>query len=166
MPKLKEWLFGKKDKKKQLPTISPEQSQIMQLIQQGLTSGQGPFADIFGQFNPQDFQKGVSEPAIKQFQEQILPMVQEKFISGNQIGGSGFRNAALKAGTDLQSQLAQLLYTAKQTQGQNRQRGIESYLNVRPHENVIRGGTEGLIPGAVKGFAQGAGQAAGAAIAG
>lgn len=166
MPKLKEVLFGKKEKKKVLPTLSPGQMELMSLITEGLKTGQGPLKDILGQFNMEEFQKGVSQPALKQFEEQIMPQLQEKFIGRNQALSSGFQNAATKAGADLQSQLASLLYQAQQSQKQNRLSGLGSALGTRTIENVIRGGTEGLIPGMAKGFAQGAGNAAGAAIAG
>lgn len=166
MPKLKEFLFGKKDKVKKLPTLTPEQQELMELINQGLTSGEGPFKDIFGSFDQNAFNEGVSKPALKQFQESILPQLQEKFIAGNQVLGSGMRNAQLKAGTDLQDKLAQLMYQAQQDQQKNKLSGINTLLGTRGFENLYKQGNTGAVQGALQGAAQGAGQMAGATIAG
>jgi hypothetical protein len=166
MPKLKEILFGKKGKTKQLDLASPEQKELMRLIQEGLTSGEGPFSDIFGSFNEKDFEQGVTEPALKNFQENILPQIQEKFIAGNQVLGSGMRRGQLKAGVDLQSELSKLLYEAKQGQKQNQLSGIQTLLGKQTHENLYKQGSQGAVQGFVQGAGQGVGTAAGATIAG
>lgn len=166
MPSVKDILFGTKDKVKKESLLNPNQQQLMDLIYQGLTSGEGPLKDLFGSFNQQAFEKGVNEPALKNFQERILPMIQEKYIAGNQVGGSGMRNEQLKAGTDLQSQLAQLLYQAQQQQGQNRFAGLNTALGTRGFENIYKQGTQGALSGLLQGLAPSVGKLAGAAIAG
>ncbi len=165
MPKLSELLFGKKAKTKQLTTQTPEQEQLLKLITQGITSGEGPLKDIFGEFDPAAFEAGVSKPALQQFQDEILPMLQEKFIGGNQVGGSGFQRAGAKAATDLQSRLAELMYNAQNMQKQNKMQGLNTALGTKPFENLYKPGTEGAVQGFVKGAGQGLGQAAGAGIA-
>src|ERR1700761_6084707 len=120
MPKLGEILFGKKDKVKQAKTTNPMQDQLLALISEGLSKGEGALADIFGGFDEAAFNEGVTQPALKNFKENILPQLQEKFIANNQVLGTGFQNAQAKAGADLQSKLAQLMYNAQQDQKQNR----------------------------------------------
>lgn len=166
MPKFNEFLFGKKDKVKQVSTLTPDQQQLMSLISEGLTSGEGPLKDLFGGFDEQAFQEGVSKPALKMFQDEILPQIQEKFIAGNQVLGSGMRRAQLKAGTDLQSKLAQLMYEAQQNQQKNKLAGINSILGTKGFENIYKQGTTGAVQGLAQGAGQGIGQMAGAAIAG
>lgn len=166
MPKFNELLFGKKDKIKQVPTQSKDQMMIAKLIREGLASGKGPFADLFGSFDSAAFEKGVTEPALKNFRERILPMLQEKFISGNQVGGSGMRNEFSRAGEDLQSQLAALMYQAQQGQQQNRLSGLQTLLGTKPFENIYKQGDTGIWQAAAQGVGKGVGQAAGAAIAG
>ncbi len=166
MPKLGEFLFGKKAKTKQAKTVTPEQEQLMALINQGLTSGEGPLKDIFGGFNEKEFEKGVSEPALKNFKDKILPLLNEKFIAGNQVGGSGQRDAQLGAATDLQSNLAQLMYQAQQQQKQNRLTGLHEHLGRNTLENIHNQEREGFLPGVWKAFAGGLGQSAGGAAAG
>lgn len=166
MSKFNEFLFGKKGKSKQLSTQTPEQEELLKLITEGLTSGEGPLKDLFGDFDAAAFEKGVSQPALKQFQDEILPQLQEKFIAGNQVLGSGLQRAQAKEATDLQSKLAELMYNAQNQQKQNKLQGVQTALGTKATENIYKPGTEGLVQGAVKGLAQGAGNAAGLAIAG
>jgi len=166
MPKLNEFLFGGKDKIKKAGTLSADQEQLMSLINEGLTKGEGPFAEIFGDFNKEGFEEGVSKPALKQFQEDVLPQLQEKFIAGNQVLGSGMRRGQLKAAGDLQSKLAQLMYQAQQDQTKNKLAGIQNVLGTKTHENIYKQGNTGAVQGFVQGAGEGLGKAAGAAIAG
>ena len=160
MPKFNEFLFGKKDKVKQVATLTPEQQQLMSLIQEGLEKGTGAFKDIFGSFDEQGFDEGVAKPALKNFQDNILPMIQEKFIAGNQALGSGMQRGQLKAATDLQSQLANLMYQAKQQHQQNRLAGVQNVLGTRGFENIYKQGNSGALPNLIQGGAQAAQQAA------
>jgi hypothetical protein len=166
MPKFGEALFGKSGKAKKLSTLDKNQQELEDLIQQGLTSGEGPLADLFGSFNEEEFEKGVTQPALKNFKENILPQILEKFTANNQSLGTPSQIAQLKAGTDLQSELSKLLYQAKQQQKQNRLSGINTSLGKQTVENIYKPGSEGLVQGAVKGFAEGAGKGTAAAIAG
>jgi hypothetical protein len=165
MPGFKEWLTGKKDKIKKAKTVTPEQEQIQALIKEGLENGTGPFADIFGAFNEQEFNKGITEPALKNFRENILPQLQEKFIAGNQVLGSGRQRAEAGAASDLQSQLAQLMYQAQLNKQGQRQQGLENLLGQRNFENIYQQGTTGalqkfgteLVTGAAKSITSGGG---------
>lgn len=147
MPKLSEILFGKKSKMKKLKTVSPEQEQLMSLITEGLTSGEGPFGELFGGFNQQNFDEGVKKPALNMFQNEILPQIQEKFIAGNQVLGSGLRRAQMKGATDLQDKLAQLMYQAQQDSQRNKMGGLQTALGTRTFENVYKPGTQGALQG-------------------
>ncbi|MDE2106823.1 MAG: hypothetical protein KGL39_56935 [Patescibacteria group bacterium] len=166
MPKPSEFLFGSKDKIKKAGTLTPEQQELIALINEGLTKGTGAFGGLFGDFDQKGFEEGVTKPALQNFQENILPQIQEKFIAGNQVLGSGMRRGQLKAGTDLQTQLAQLLYNAKQEQQKNKLAGIQNVLGTKGIENIYKQGTTGAVQGFIQGAGQGLGQAAGTAIAG
>lgn len=166
MPKLGEVLFGKKGKNKQVSTVSDQQQQLMDLIYQGLQEGTGPFAEMFGDFNEEAFQKGVADPALKNFRENILPQIQEKYIAGNQVLGSGMRRGQQKAAADVQSNIDQMKYQAMQDQKKDRMAMMQNLLGQRTFENTYQPGTEGLVQGAVKGVAEGVGSAAGGGIPG
>lgn len=160
-------LFGRKDKIKQYQQFSPEQMQAMQQMYQALT-GQGgsdnAFGDIFGQFNPEQitdvFQRGVSEPAMRNFQQSIVPGIKESFA--DQGASSGLANSLATAGSNLQSdlgaQLAQFMQQARMQNQQNRIGGLSSYLNQRPNLPYQQRGASGLIPSMLEQFAQGAGR--------
>lgn len=115
-----------------------DQSALMKLITDALTSGSGPLADIFGKFDEGEFNKGVTDPALKNFQERILPQLQQQFTGAGQSGGSGQRDAQLRAGTDLQSQLAQLMYGAQNQQKQNRIAGAQNAIGQNTFENIVQ----------------------------
>lgn len=163
--KIKDFLLGKEAKTEQLSLKSPEQQQLMKLIKEGIESGTGPFAEIFN-FNPEQFKEGVSNPVIKQFQEEVLPGLQHKFIANNQLMGSSFNKAQAKAGTDLQSKLAELMYGAQQQAGQNKLAGAQAHIGTQTFENLHHPETEGALQGFIKGVGQGIGKAGSAAIAG
>lgn len=166
MPSAKDIIFGTKGKLKQATTKTPEQLELLKLINEGLTNGTGAFGDIFGKFNPEEFEKGVTQPALKNFQENILPQIQEKYIAGNAAGGSGQAREKRKAGVDLQSKLSELLYGAQQGQKQNQIAGAQTALGQNTFENIYKPGTEGALKGFVQGVGQGIGTAAGGFIAG
>lgn len=149
--KLSDFLFGKKGKYKQVNRFTPQQQQLFDLISKGLTQGVGELRDIFGPFNQQEFEKGVTDPALKQFREKVLPNLYERYIAGNQVGGSGMRMAGDQAATDLQSQLSQLLYQAQQDQRSRRQQGVGLALGVNPTETTYRPPTQGFVSSILEG---------------
>ncbi len=142
---------AKKPTNTALSTLTKEQQELISLINEGLTSGEGPFGDLFGNFSEDRFQKGVVNPALKNFQENILPQIQEKFIAGNQVLGSGMRNAQIRASTDLQDKLAQLMYQAQQQHQQNKLTGINQVLGRPSLENVYKQGNPGPVESAFAG---------------
>lgn len=112
--------FGKskKDKFEQLPTVSPEQQQIIsQLLggfSQGLPSGlsylQGILGDQPGAFD------SFEAPFKRQFQEETLPGIAERFTgagAGAQ-SSSAFQQQLGKAGAGLSENLASLRSSLKQ----------------------------------------------------
>lgn len=160
MAKLTDFLFGKSPKMKNVSTLNPQQQELMGLITQGLKSGTGAFGDLFGSFNEKRFQEGVTNPALKNFKENILPVIQEKFIGQGALRSSGFQNATSKAGSDLQAQLAQLMYQAQQQQGQNQLQGIQTALQPQ-QQQLSFPGTRGFLGDLYSGLAPTLGKSGG-----
>jgi hypothetical protein len=114
MPKLNEFLFGKPDKLKKVPTGTPEQealhndviSKAMGLSEGGYQSAQD-YLNSFFQPGNQAYENFAS-PYLTNFNEQILPQIAERFAGGGALSSSGFGQALGGAGASLQSQLAQL----------------------------------------------------------
>lgn len=158
------FLFGKKNKIKKVQTATPEAMQAMQQIWQALQLGQGPYADIYGPYNPQNtadyFQKGVAEPANRNFQQNTIPNIMQAFA--DQGASSGLGSQLASAGRNLQSdldaQLAQTQYQAMLQNQQNRAQGLTQGLNYNPYQFYQQQGSGGLVPSILGSFAQGAGQ--------
>jgi hypothetical protein len=142
---------AKKQKTTPMSTQTKAQKTLEGLILEGLKTGKGPLGDLFGKFNEESFNKGVKEPALKNFQENILPELQMRLLAGNRSPGGAFRRQITKAGTDLQSKLAELMYNAEQGQNQNRIAGVNSLAGGRGVENIVQGGSPGAAEGVIKG---------------
>lgn len=164
MPKFNEFIFGKPDKLKQFNRFTPEQTQMFQQLFQSLTGGGGQFGDIFGQFNPGQtadvFQKGVADPAMRNFNQKTIPSIMQAF--GDQGASSGLSNNLATAGRDLNenlsSQLAQFMYQAQLQNQQNRMGGLNSFLGSQTFQPYTQQGNSGFLNQFLGNFAQGAGK--------
>ncbi len=178
-----DFLFGKKEKKEQLPTISPEQQTLLkQLLQsinpQQLDIGRQPSFQAGENFLQQLLGGDTSEfedPLMRQFQEQIIPGLAERF-SGAGAGAqssSAFQQALGGAGADLTERLASLRGQLKmqalpqalgyaQAPGQRGLQQAQLGLGTQSFENLFRPRTQGLLGsllgGAGAGFGSGLGQ--------
>lgn len=160
-------LFGKKDKAKQFQQYTPQQMQGLQQLFQALTGGGGPFQDLFGEFNPEQtsdvFQRGVAEPAMRNFRQRVIPQIMESF--GDQGESSGLYNSLASAGRDLQSQLGsqgELFMNQSRLQNlQNRLTGVQSALGAQPYQTYTQQGYAGVLPNLLNSFGQSAGQSLG-----
>ena len=143
------------------------QLNLMSLIEDALTKGEGPLKDIFGGFNEQEFQKGVAEPQLKKFKEETLPALLEGLnLKGYSPAGSAFRRGTLKAGTDLQSKLAELMYNAQQQQKQNRIAGVQNQIGQQAFQNIATPQEESIWKTILPSLLQGGATIAGGAIGG
>lgn len=156
---------NKSGKVKQQSTLTKEQKSMMRDLDLAIRKGKGPLADIFGEFNQEKFNKGVKEPLTKQFQEDILPLVQEKFIGRNQVLGSGMRRGNIKAGNDFQDRLAALMYDAQKQHDQNKINGINTLLGRQGVENTYQAPAKNGAQTFFEGLAPGIGQAWGNQLA-
>ncbi len=112
-----EWLFGSPDKLKKVPTGTPQQealhnnilNQAMGMTQNngGYKQAQDYYSNLLGP-NQQQAYEQFSQPYMQQFQEQILPMIAERFAGAGALSSSGFGQAVGGAGAGLQGQLAKL----------------------------------------------------------
>ncbi len=130
MPSFKDWLFGSEDKLKKVETGTKDQTglhndilgQLKSMLQPG--GGFSNANDYFNNLlNPESGSYDeFSQPYLQQFQEQILPMISERFAGRGALSSSGFGQALGGAGAGLQSQLAQL-FSQLQGQAAGRQQG-------------------------------------------
>lgn len=173
------FFFGSSPKMKQRSRLGPEQ---MGLYNQMLASAAGPgaggafgtAADYYRQLLSPDSAtaQAMFAPEMRRFQEEIIPGLSEQFAgmgSGN-LSSSGFRNAVVNAGTDLQERLGAIRAQLQQ-QGAAGLLGI-GQLGVSPQyqENYAIGGQPGflsqLAPGVGSAIGMATGGPLGAAIGG
>jgi hypothetical protein len=173
MPGVGEWLFGSSPKLKQVATGTSQQQQfggndLISLLQQMM--GQGGGLQQANQYDqgllgqgPEAF-NNFSAPYLKQFQEQLLPQIAEKYGGMGALSSSGFGQALGGAASGLQSQLAQL-FTQLQGQAAQRQQGqfqnlSQIGLGYEPYAYHERQGTSGLVAPLLTAFAGSLGTAA------
>ena len=101
-------LFGKKEKFEQVPTMTPEQQQLLSQLLGGLG---GPLG--MGLQNLMQLLSGAPEaleafqaPAMRQFEEQIVPGIAERFTGVGGQRSSAFQQALGGAGAGLAERLS------------------------------------------------------------
>jgi len=117
-----DFIFGKPDKLKKVPTGTKQQEAFgSNILQQAMNMSQpgGGYnlAQNYFQNLLQPGQEGFnqfSEPYLQQFQEQIAPRIAEQFAGAGALSSSGFGQALGGAGAGLQAQLAQLFSSLQQ----------------------------------------------------
>lgn len=98
------------------------------------------------------YQKGLVDPSIRTYNEEILPSIQQRFVDANAGSSSALNQALAKSATDLSSglsgQLSGLLYQGQQ-QGSQNQIGalnqILSLLGQRTFDPLVQGPQTGLL---------------------
>jgi hypothetical protein len=159
------FLFGKDPKMEQFPTKTPEQQQLLsQLLEQlGGPLGQG-MQNILQLLSgdPEAF-KAFEAPAMRQFEEQIVPGLAERF-SGMGAGAqssSAFQQALGQAGASLSERLA--MQRAGLQQGAMGQLGglLGAGLSAQPFGYQYTPGTSGLFGGMAPGIGFGLGSGGG-----
>ena len=121
----KDLLLGTPEKRENVSTLRPEQEGLYnQLINSGQKQGAGgAFGNAADYYrgnlsnNPEDFQ-AFAAPEMRRFNEQIIPDISEQFAQGGggqgSLSSSGFRNAAIGAGTDLSERLGAIRANLRQ----------------------------------------------------
>lgn len=123
MAGLFEFLFGSGGQLKQVPTMTKEQKGFLSQIFQQLGGMQAPGGTYgLAQQRLQEQLMGGNEaynafaaPYLRQFQEEIVPGLAERFAGAGALSSSGFAQALGGAGAGLQERLASL--RAQQQQG-------------------------------------------------
>lgn len=161
---VKELLLGKPEQNYQQSKLGPEQQQLYnQMLQatqnKGVGGAFGQSADYYRDLLSNDSadMEAFAAPEMRRYNEQIIPDLAEQF-AGMGSGGltsSGFRNAAVSAGTDLSERLGSIRANLRQ-QGAQGLQNLGQYGLGQFNENIHRPETGGLLHS----FAKGAGQAA------
>lgn len=128
----KNFLFGTPEEHERVSTLRSEQEPLFQqLTQAGMNPGAGgafgTAADYYRDLLSNDSQtaQAMFAPEQRQFNEQIIPGLSEQFagMGAGGLSSSGFRNAAVSAGTDLSERLGAI-------RAQLRQQGAQGLANI------------------------------------
>jgi hypothetical protein len=118
MASLSDFFFGSSDKLSKVPTGTPQQQDLHNLLlqlAQGMGGQGGGYQNAQNYYNKfltegtgnQAYQN-FAAPFMNQFNEQILPQIAERFAGAGALSSSGFGQALGGAGAGLQAQLAKL----------------------------------------------------------
>ncbi len=108
---------GSPEKRKNVSTLRPEQEDLYQQLQNasmnpGAGGAFGDAADYYRDLLSNDSQtmNQLSAPEMRRFNEDVIPGLSEQFagMGSGGLDSSGFRNAAVNAGTDLSERLGAL----------------------------------------------------------
>lgn len=155
------FLFGRKGRMKQRSTLNPAQQGLAQQYYNSI-GGQGAggaFGDVADYYrgnlsdNPADFQ-AFAAPEMRRFNEQIIPGLSEQFagMGSGGLSSSGFRNAAVGAGTDLSERLGAIRANLRQQSAQGLQGFAQGGLNPSFNENYQERDEPGLLGYAAQGL--------------
>ena len=140
---------GKAPKAEKLDVLDPAQREVLQQILG---------ADLSQFFDParqqEFFQAQVADPAIRQFQQQVVPALQEEFVGQGAASSSGLNRALASAGGELEAQLASQLSSFQQAGQANQLQLLAQALGLQGFQPVVNPGKPGL--GAPIGSALGA----------
>jgi hypothetical protein len=149
------WM-GKPEKTQTFSSINPQQQQLLQSL---LSQLGGPLSQAFGNISgilsndPQQM-AAFERPALRQFQEEILPNLAEGFGGLGAGSSSGAQQTFARAGERLSENLQAQRSSLQQGAVQNLM-GILGQGLQGTQQNVIRPGTQGFLGGLAPGIGQG-----------
>jgi len=146
---------GSPEKHERVSTLLPEQQKLYQqqqdaLMNQGAGGAFGTSADYYRDLLSNDSQtmNQLSAPEMRKFNEDIIPGLSEQFagMGSGGLSSSGFRNAAVNAGTDLSERLGAIRANLR-SQGAAglsgmAQQGLGNY----SQDVMTQPGTQGFLP--------------------
>ena len=153
--KAKEFIEGTPEKRENVSTLREDQEPLYQQLQnsamgEGAGGAFGDSADYYRDLLSNDSQtfNQMQAPEMRKFNEQIIPDLAEQFAGyggSGSLQGSGFRNAAVNAGTDLSERLGSIRAQLRQQGAQGLQNIGQQGLQNYSQNMVTEQGTQGLL---------------------
>jgi len=153
-----DWMFGKKEKMQQVPTMTGQQNDILSQFLSQLQSG-GNGMDYFQKILSGDTSQ-FEKPLMRQFNEQTIPGLAERF-SGMGAGSqqsSAFGQQMGQAGAGLMEQLGAMRGGLQMQAAGGLQNALGMGLGAKSFENIFRPATQGFIGSMAPGLGSGIGQ--------
>lgn len=168
---ISDFFTGTPEVREQVSTLTPRQLKNQRMLEnaargRGAGGAFGDSADYYRDLlsdNSEDFNAFVA-PEQRRFNEQIIPDLAEQFagMGSGGLSSSGFRNAAVGAGTDLSERLGAIRAQLRQQGAQGLANIGQSSLNPYTQWQTTQPGTEGFLSS----ISPAIGTAAGAAFGG
>lgn len=156
-----DFLFGKKEKTQQFQQYTPQQQQVLnQLLSQASQSIPQQTQFLQSLLSPgSEVEQTFAAPALRQFDEEIIPSIAERFTSG--FGPGSYKSSAFgqqlgKAGAGLSEALA-ALRSQLGFQGISGLQGLLGTGLTPQYETAFRPRTQGLLGQGLGAFSQGLG---------
>lgn len=114
----------------------------------------GAYKNLLQPYSEDLFQKSVVEPSMKQYENQVLPTIQQRFGDANAGSSSALNQALSQSATDLQSALAGQRLNLQQNSSQNNLNVLAQLLQAagtRQFDPIVQGPKQGLLPDIIKG---------------
>jgi hypothetical protein len=145
---------GTPEKHARVSTLLPEQQALSnQLFQASQRPGAGgAFGDVADYYrgnlsnDPRDFQ-AMAAPEMRNFNQNIIPGLSEQFagMGSGGLSSSGFRNAAVNAGTDLSERLGAIRAQLRQQSAQGLQGLASQGMGNYSQDVMTQQGSPGLL---------------------
>jgi hypothetical protein len=148
------FLTGTPEKRENVSTLRPEQEGLYQQLEnagqnQGAGGAFGDTADYYRNLISDDSAdyNSFAAPQLRQFNEQTIPGLSEQFagMGSGGLSSSGFRNAAIGAGTDLSERLGSIRASLRQQGAQGLQGIGQAGLGNYSQNMVTQQGSPGLL---------------------
>lgn len=115
-----------------LGSLNPSQGQAT------LSQGQGALDTMLADFDPTSamnfFEKSIKNPTMQTWQKDVMPSIMEKFAGNNAVDSGAMQRELARSGTDmmtnLNGQLANVMYSAQNDQLGRQQQGVNQSMNM------------------------------------
>lgn len=151
----KDFFLGSPEKHKRVSTLLPEQEAGYNQLQSSLSGpgaggAFGSSADYFYNIlndNPELMNQFMA-PEMQKFQQEIVPGLSEQFagMGSGGLSSSGFRNSAVRAGSDLAERLASLRAGLKQNAAQGLMNQGQMGLGNYSQDVMTQQASKGILP--------------------
>jgi hypothetical protein len=146
--------------------MTPEQSQYLQgILGTAGPQSQGAYGNLLQGFSEDTFQKGVVDPSLQAFQQQILPQIYQSYGEAGGDSSSALNQALGAAAGNLATSIGsqRLPFAQMQQQGQLGALGQLGQLGTaQTQAPIVQGPQTGILQQALSALLQGLGQAGGA----
>jgi hypothetical protein len=133
--------------------MSPQQQQALNSLLGGNLGGaQQAFGNLLGGYSEDTFQKGVVDPAMKTYQQQILPALEQRYSDLNLGSSSALNQALAQSAGDLSNLLAGQRINLQQSMAGQQQNALNSLLGLigqRSFDPIVQGPQRGLLHDAI-----------------